>query len=1203
MGDAEELIEPRMKCPRCQHENPGDAVFCQECGSRLEEVCPGCGTANRVDAKFCKKCGQHVAVMPPAATAAPVSAPAQSPAPASYTPPHLAERIRAEQAALEARGVTNGERKTITALFADLAGFTALARDLDPEVTRAIVDPALHLMMEAVHRYEGYVAQSLGDGIFALFGAPIAHENHPQRAVYAALRMQEDIKQYADTIRLERGVPLQMRVGINTGEVVVRSIRTDDLHTDYVPVGHSTNLASRMESLATPGTIVVSEQTHKLTEGYFAYKALGAVQVKGLEEPVSIYEVEGIGPLRTKLQVAARRGLARFVGRQREMESLQNALAQAKAGHGQIVGVMGEPGVGKSRLFYEFKLLSQVGCLVLETFSVSHGKAYPYLPLVDLLKNYFQLTAQDDERKRRERITGKVLTLDRSLEDTLPYLFHLLGIAEPESPLQQMDPQIRRKRTLEAIKRLLVRESLNQPLILICEDLHWLDNETQAFLSLLSESLANAKVLLLVNYRPEYRHEWGNKTYYTRLRLDPLGREHAEEMLAALLAEKVGATGQSPLHQFILEKTEGNPFFMEEIVQALVEEGLLTRDVVGAYDRASLPTDIQLPPTVQAVLASRIDRLPPEEKDLLQTLAVIGREFSLSLLKHVVDHSEDTLQPLLSHLRDAEFIYEQPAFPESEYVFKHALTQDVAYASLLVQRRKELHGLIGLAIEELYVDRLAEHYEVLAHHFSLAEDWERALHYLVKAADKAVAAFGLREALDLYAQSLEAARRQADRVPASIVMNIHRLRADLFFGIGEFDRSRAEAEVLVELARRVRDRTAEAGALAQIANAQQWAENFPAALERAREAIEIAEPLEAQSPLAGALYVRGYVHGVSGRLDEAEADYERALTIGRAVGDAARQALSLHLLALHRSWQGRYREGLELGEEGMRIAREHRLVIPLLRCLWNEGLGRHETGEYDAALAAFEEGLVLAEKIGDEAYLSRFLNTLGWLRIDCGDFARGVELSERSYEVTSRSNRAGHSTGAERRAFIRNNEADALMAQGDLAGAGEALEESLRTVQHPPPSRWMTWRYTTHCYASLGQLALLRGDAVQARRMADQSLEVAAPTSSRKYESWAWRVKGESATALHAWDEAEDALRRAHAIAEAIRQPRSTWLSRVALGRLAAARGRRDDALGHYRVARALIAALRAGVQDPGLRRGLETSPLILEVEDLARPE
>jgi class 3 adenylate cyclase len=416
--------------------------------------------------------------------------------PVSYTPSHLAERIRAEQAAMEVRGAADGERKTITALFADLKGSTALIEGLDPEEARAIIDPALQLMMDAVHRYDGYVAQALGDGIFALFGAPLAHEDHPQRALYAALRMQEEMRRYSDKLRLKRGAPLYMRVGINTGEVVVRSIRKDDLHTDYVPVGHSTNLAARMEQMATPGSILITEYTRRLTEGYFDLKPLGAADIKGLEEPLNVYEVRGAGPFRTKLQVAARRGLTRFVGRYTEMEQLRRALEQAKAGHGQIVGVMGEPGLGKSRLFYEFKLTSQSGCLVLEAYSVLYGKASLYLPLIELLKTYCDITVEDDERKRREKVMGKVLALDRSLEDTLPYLLVLLGIEDHPSSLQQMDPQIRRRRTFDAIKKLLLRESLNQPLILIFEDLHWIDGETQGFLDLLSESVASARILL-----------------------------------------------------------------------------------------------------------------------------------------------------------------------------------------------------------------------------------------------------------------------------------------------------------------------------------------------------------------------------------------------------------------------------------------------------------------------------------------------------------------------------------------------------------------------------------------------------------------------------------------------------------------------------------------------------------------------------------
>src|SRR5437867_2894809 len=423
-----------------------------------------------------------------------------APTPASYTPKHLAERILAEHAAREARGASDGERKTITALFADLKGSTALIEGLDPEEARAIIDPALQLMMDAVHRYEGYVAQALGDGIFALFGAPIAHEDHAQRALYAALRMQEEMRRYSDQSRLKGGLPLQMRVGINTGEVIVRAIRKDDLHTDYVPVGHSTNLAARMEQMATPGSILITEYTKKLTEGYFELKALGAAEIKGVETPLNVYEVVGAGPLRTRLQVSARRGLTRFVGRHSELEQMQRALEQAQGGQGQIVGVMGEPGLGKSRLFYEFQLLAHSGALVLEAYSVSYGRASPYLPVIELLKNYFQIQPQDDERSRRERVIGKVLGLDRSLEDTLPYFFALLGVEDLASSLQQMDSQIRRRRTFEAVKKLFLRESLNQPLILIFEDLHWIDNETQGFLDTLSERVASARILLLGNY-------------------------------------------------------------------------------------------------------------------------------------------------------------------------------------------------------------------------------------------------------------------------------------------------------------------------------------------------------------------------------------------------------------------------------------------------------------------------------------------------------------------------------------------------------------------------------------------------------------------------------------------------------------------------------------------------------------------------------
>jgi class 3 adenylate cyclase/predicted ATPase len=721
-----------MQCPSCGSENLQGLKFCEECGTRLLRVCPSCGQQVRPTAKFCGECGTTLTQPRPAPGAQAMVASSQPPV--SYTPPHLAERILAEQAAMEARGASEGERKTITALFADLKGSTALIEGLDPEEARTIIDPALQLMMNAVHRYEGYVAQALGDGIFALFGVPLAHEDHPQRALYAALRMQEEMRRYADTLRQKGYPPLLMRVGLNTGEVVLRSIHKDDLHADYVPVGHSTNLAARMEQLANPGAIVVSAYTHRLTDGYFAFRDLGPTQIKGVEDPLNIYEVLSVGPLRTRLQVAARRGLTRFVGRQREVEQLQHALRQAQAGHGQIVGVMGEPGLGKSRLFYEFKLTSQSGCLVLEAYSVSHGKASPYLPVIELLKSYFDITVEDDERKRREKITGKVLTLDRSLEDILPYLFALLGITDPQSNLQQMDPQIRRRRTFEALKKLFLRESLNQPLILIFEDLHWIDSETQGFLDPLSESVASARTLLLVNYRPEYRHEWGSKSYYTQLRLAPLGKEEAEELLTFLLGSDASLKA---LKHLILEKTEGTPFFMEEVVQTLVEEGMLS----GARDHYQLehaPAELHLSPTVQGVLAARIDRLAADEKALLQQLAVMGRQFPLSLVRQVVAQPEEALYHLLASLQRKEFLYEQPAFPEPDYFFKHALTQEVAYGTVLQDKRKALHERTAQAIESLYRTTLEDHYSQLANHYSRSGNTPKAVEYLKLAGQQAV---------------------------------------------------------------------------------------------------------------------------------------------------------------------------------------------------------------------------------------------------------------------------------------------------------------------------------------------------------------------------------------------------------------------------------------------------------------------------------
>jgi class 3 adenylate cyclase len=545
-----------MRCSKCRCENPADNNFCARCGNSLAQLCAKCGAENSPSSNFCGKCGASLAKHESAASGIPAARKSAADI-----------RVVAEEAETSA---LDGERKTVTALFADIKGSTELMEDLDPEEARAIIDPALKVMIEAAHRYEGYVVQSTGDGILALFGAPVAHEDHPQRALFAALRMQEELHSYSAKVVADGGMPIEGRVGVNTGEVVVRSITTGAGQTEYTPIGHTTNLASRMQVVAPTGSIAISEQTRKFVEGYFALKPLGPTRVKGVSEPVNVYEVTGLGPLRTRLQRSAGRGLTKFVGREREMEALKHAAELARQGHGQIVAAMAEPGVGKSRLYFEFKATSQSGWMVLETFSISHGKASAYLPVLDLLHGYFKITSEDDPRTRREKVNGKVLTLDRTLEDAVPYLFSLLGIVEGADPLAQMDGQLKKRRTLEAIKRILLRESLNQPLMVIFEDLHWIDEATQEFLNLLADSLGTAKLLLLVNYRPECSHKWNSKTYYTQLRLDPLGKESADEMLTALLGD---GKDLIPLKRLIIERTEGNPFFMEEIVQVLLDEG------------------------------------------------------------------------------------------------------------------------------------------------------------------------------------------------------------------------------------------------------------------------------------------------------------------------------------------------------------------------------------------------------------------------------------------------------------------------------------------------------------------------------------------------------------------------------------------------------------------------------------------------------
>jgi predicted ATPase/class 3 adenylate cyclase len=689
-------------------------------------------------------------------TASP-SVPASSPAPdhgrapLTYTPPYLAEKILTSRPALE------GERKQVTVLFADIKDSTELIKDLDPEAAQQLLDPALHRMMEAVHRYEGTVNQVLGDGIMALFGAPLAHEDHALRACYAALTMQTAMREYTEAVRRAHGIELRIRVGLNAGEVVVRAIG-NDLHMDYSAVGQTTHLAARMEQLATPGTIRLTAATLRLVEGLVRVHALGPIPVKGMTEPVEVLELVGASALRRRLQAAAARGLTRFVGREAEIAALRQALEQAGAGHGQVVAVVGEAEVGKSRLVYECVHAHYTqSWRVLESASVSYGKATPYFPIVDLLKRYAHVEDADEPRTVRAKITGQVLTLDETLQETIPALLWLLDALPDDSPFRTLEPPQRRQRTLEALKRVLLRESQVQPLLLVFEDLHWIDAETQALLDSLVESLPTARLLLLVNYRPEYQHGWGSKTYYTQPRLDPLPPASAEAFLDALLGQDPSLT---PLKRLLIARTEGNPFFLEGSVRTLVETGVLVGEP-GAYRLAQRLPTIQVPATVQAVLAARIDRLPPEEKQLLQAAAVIGTEVPLPLLEAIAELPEAALHRGLAHLQAAEFLYETRLFPERAYTFKHALTQQVAYQSLLISTRQRYHAQLARELEAR-PETVETQPELLAHHYTEAGLAAPAVGYWQRAGQRAIERSAHAEAISHLSKGLEVLKTLPD---------------------------------------------------------------------------------------------------------------------------------------------------------------------------------------------------------------------------------------------------------------------------------------------------------------------------------------------------------------------------------------------------------------------------------------------------------
>jgi class 3 adenylate cyclase/tetratricopeptide (TPR) repeat protein len=938
-----------MTCPRCQQDNPTHARFCLGCGARLALGCGACGAELPGGARFCLQCGQAIAGS--------AAAPIRSPTPETYTPRHLAEKILTSKAALE------GERKQVTVLFADLKGSMELLADRDPEEARKLLDPVLERMMEAVHRYEGTVNQVMGDGIMALFGAPLAHEDHALRACYAALRMQDAVRRYSEELRRAQGVEVQIRVGLNSGDVVVRSIGSD-LRMDYSAVGQTANLAARMEQLAAPGSVRLTADTLRLAEGFVEVTPLGPVPVKGLGEPIDVFELVGAGAARTRLEAAARRGLTRFVGRDAELEQLRDALDRASLGHGQVVAVVGEPGVGKSRLVWELTHSHRVhGWLIVQSASVSYGRATAYLPVIELLRGYFALESRDDPRKIREKVTGKVLTLAPALAPAVPALLALLDVPVDEASWQTLDPLQRRQRTLDAVKHLLLRESEVQPLVVVVEDLHWIDSETQALLDGLVDSLPAARLLLLVNYRPEYRHTWGGKTYYRQLRIDPLPPESADELLEALLGPDAAL---GPLKRLLVERTEANPLFLEESVRALVETSALGGER-GAYRLTRPVEQLKIPATVQAILAARIDRLEPEAKRLLQAAAVIGTDVPLPLLLAIADAPELEVRAELTRLQAAEFLYETQLFPDLEYTFKHALTHEVAYQGLLQDRQRALHARITETIERLAPERVTEQAERLAHHALRGELWEKAVGYLRQAGLRAAARAAHREAIARLEQALEALRRLPE--------------------------TRETTELTIDLRIDLRNALAPLGEWAPMGEHLHEAEGLARTLGDPHRLGRIANFMVLQCLFTG---------------DHAEAVRfgQEALSLARNLGDRSIEVPATSLLGMARIARGEFSDAAILLERNVALEdnlRAERFGTPAIQWALSGAYLADvlsELGRFDEAVGHAETAVGIAEATDHPLTLWLGLFALGSARLRRGDLPRAIRVLERGLDLS-----------------------------------------------------------------------------------------------------------------------------------------------------------------------------------------------------------
>ena len=1037
-----------MMCQECQFENPEGMQFCVECGNKLEINCPECGFSNSPSFKFCGKCGHNLTLSsePPPKE---LSFDEKLDKIQRYLPKGLTEKILSQRDKIE------GERKQVTVMFCDMEGFTSLVERLGPEEAYSIMDQVYEILIHKVHDYEGTVNEMTGDGIMALFGAPIALEDAPQRAIRSALAIHREVARFSEKSKQEEKhiPPVRMRIGIHTGPAVVGTLG-NDLRVEFKAVGDTVNLASRVEGLAESGTTYVTEDTFRLTEGFFRFEALGEKIIKGKEGLIRVYRVIAPSTRRTRFDVSAERGLTRFVGRERELELLLDGFERSKSGRGQAISIMAEAGVGKSRLLYEFrKAVANENATFLEGKCLSYSMSVAYHPVIDILKANFDIHEGDGDFEIRKKVKKGLKTLGVDEASTLPYLLELLAVKDSGIDKIPISPEERKNRTIEALKRIVLKGSEIRPLIMAYEDLHWIDKSSEDQLKHLLESIPGACVLLLFTYRPEFVHTWGAKSYHSQVMLNRLSNRESIMMISHLLGTEDLDRG---LEEFILEKTEGIPFFIEELIKSLKELKIIERKD-GIYHIAKDIKEVTIPATIQDVIMARVDSLAEGVKGLLQTVSAVGREFSYYLIKRITNSAEQELLSQLSVLKDSELLYERGVYPESTYIFKQALTQEVAYNGLLLKRRKGIHEGIGKAIEALYPDRLEEHYELLAYHYGRSASKDKAVEYLELANQKTAKLNAMEEAkayfdkamklLDTMSETEENQQRRISLLANQVTV------FDQLFKVPEYYELLTRYEPIASVL------------------------DYP--------------------ELLGAYYVGlGRCEYSFGNFEQAIQTLSKAAELAEASGNVEETGHAYAELEWNHLYRGNYNIVLTLKEQALRKMEQRFNLRWYIRALSAASRACAHLGRWDEAMETAQKALNSAEDFSNNSLIS----FAAWnLSIACtwkGDLDRGIEYGELAVQKAQT---------PYNKAFGQRGLAWAWCRSGETGRGVELLAALLPIFR----GRFMPSEIPHTCY--LGEGHWLDGEDDKARQTLEKVLEIADPCGARYYAGFAQRLLGEIA--------------------------------------------------------------------------------------------